>query len=110
MTADPAFAINKRMSAGLLHSLNTAKGGRKWEALVGYTLADLMTHLEAQFLPGMSWDNRGGWHVDHIRPLCSFEFQTPDDPQFREAWALTNLRPLWAKDNLKKSGRRDLLI
>src|SRR3546814_9626669 len=66
--------------------------------------------LERQFLPGMSWDNRGEWHIDHIRPLCAFEFTSPDDPQFREAWALTNLRPLWARDNLRKGGRLDLLL
>lgn len=64
-----------------------------------------MAHLERQFLPGMTWENRGEWHIDHIRPLCSFQFQTPDCPQFREAWALTNLQPLWAQDNLKKGGR-----
>lgn len=102
---DPKFAMNYRMNANIKNSLRDGKNGRRWEALVGYTITDLMAHLEAQFLPGMSWDNRGEWHIDHIRPLCSFSFQTPDDPQFREAWALTNLQPLWAADNLKKGGR-----
>ncbi len=102
---DPAFTINERMSASVRQSLILGKQGWRWESLVGYTLADLMAHLEAQFLPGMSWENRGEWHIDHIRPLCSFDFQTPDDPQFREAWALTNLQPLWAVDNLRKGGR-----
>src|SRR3546814_14803337 len=73
------------MSAGVKSSLGDGKNGRSWETLVGYTVADLMAHLERQFLPGMSWDNRGEWHIDHIRPLCSFEFTSPDDPQFREA-------------------------
>jgi len=103
--SDPAYAINFRMRAAVRRVLNGGKRGRKWEALVGYQLADLMAHLEAQFLPGMSWDNRGEWHIDHIRPLCSFEFETPEDPQFREAWALTNLQPLWAGDNIRKGGR-----
>src|SRR3546814_5744253 len=91
-------------------SSDLGKNGRSWETLGGYTVADLMAHLERQFLPGMSWDNRGQLHIDHIRPLCSFEFTSPDDPQFREAWALTNLRPLWARDNLRKGGRLDLLL
>src|SRR3546814_17339668 len=69
-----------------------------------------MANLERQFLPGISWDNRGEWHIAHIRPLCSFEFTSPDDLQFREAWALTNLRPLWARDNLPKGGRLDSLL
>ena len=93
------------MSSGIRQSLVFGKQGWHWETLVGYTVIDLMAHLEAKFLPGMSWDNRREWHIDHIRPLCSFQFQTPDDPQFREAWALANLQPLWAADNLKKGGR-----
>ena len=106
----PAVAISGRMSAGISSSLKDGKGGRSWEALVGFTVVDLMAHLERQFLPGMSWGNRGEWHIDHIRPLCSFEFLTPECPQFREAWALSNLRPLWAADNIRKGGRRDLLL
>lgn len=99
--------IGNLIRAGIVSG---SKRRRSWESLVGYTVADLMSHLERQFLPGMSWDNRGEWHIDHRRPLCSFEFQTPDDPQFREAWALTNLQPLWAVDNLKKSGRLTHLL
>jgi hypothetical protein len=90
----------------LMHrGLGANKAGRSWREFVPYTLEELMAHLEAKFLPGMTWDNRGEWHIDHIRPLCSFDFQTPECPQFREAWALTNLQPLWAVDNLKKGGR-----
>lgn len=87
-----------------------SKRKRRWESLVGYTLADLMKHLERQFLPGMSWENRSEWHIDHILPLASFSFQTPDDPEFKAAWALTNLRPLWALDNIKKNATRTHLI
>jgi hypothetical protein len=100
-----AAAINARMAAGIRNSLMNGKEGRSWESLVGYTITDLMAHLERQFVDGMSWDNRADWHIDHRRPLVSFEFQTPDCPQFREAWALSNLQPLWATDNLKKGGR-----
>lgn len=102
---DPMFALNGRMKAQVVRCLASGKGGRSWPTLVGYTLKELADHLEAKFLPGMTWDNRGEWHIDHIRPLCSFNFTTPDCPQFREAWALSNLQPLWAVDNLKKGGR-----
>ena len=60
-------------------------------------------HIESQFRPGMTWENRGkdGWHYDHILPIGSV------DPNDREAVLkvlhYTNLRPLWAKDNLTKS-------
>ena len=99
--------IGNLIRAGLASG---SKRRRHWEPLVGFTLTELMRHLERQFLPGMTWANRGDWHIDHVRPLCSFEFTTPECPQFREAWALTNLRPLWAADNIRKSGRRDLLL
>jgi hypothetical protein len=63
-----------------------------------------MSHLEAQFEPWMTWDNYGfyGWHIDHIKPLASFKYSTPDDPQFKAAWSLKNLRPLGAEANWRK--------
>ena len=59
-------------------------------------------HLEAQFKPGMTWDNYGlkGWHVDHIRPCASFDLRDPE--QQRRCFHYTNLQPLWAEENLKK--------
>lgn len=107
---DPTFNINIRMRTGISASLGTMKKGRRWEALVGYTVADLMLHLERQFPKGMTWDNRDLWHIDHVLPLASFHFETPDGPEFRAAWALSNLRPIWSADNLKKSAKRTHLI
>jgi len=72
---------------------------------LGCTVEQLKTHLEAQFKPGMSWDNWSldGWHVDHICPLASFDLTYRD--QFLEACHYTNLQPLWAKDNLSKGSK-----
>lgn len=109
--ANPQWTINRRMSAGINGSLRAgAKAGRKWESLVGYTLNDLMAHLEKQFLPGMGWDNRERWDIDHIVPLAAHNFETTDDAEFAAAWSLTNLRPLWKIDNIRKSGRRTHLL
>jgi hypothetical protein len=107
---NPAFAINERMSAGIRQSLILGKQGYRWEKLVGYTLADLMAHLERQFLPGMTWENRSSWHIDHIVPISSFQFSDPTEPEFQAGWALSNLRPLWAEDNLTKRATRTHLI
>jgi hypothetical protein len=98
------------MSAGTRNSLKDGKNGRSWEALVGYTATDLMRHIERQFLPGMSWDNMSAIHIDHIVPLSSFNFSTPDDPDFKAAWALSNLRPLFADENLRKHAKRTHLL
>lgn len=107
---DPAFTINERMSAGIRYSLNGGKNGSSWESLVGYTCSDLVTHLERQFLPGMTWENRSKWEIDHIVPVSSFKFDTPDDPEFKAAWAITNLRPLWRELNNEKRAKRLYLL
>lgn len=108
--SDPAWRVSSHVR-GLMHrALGKAKAGRSWREFVPYTLDELMRHLERQFLPGMTWENRGEWHIDHIVPLSSFEFTSPADPEFRAAWALTNLRPLWAKDNIRKNAKRTHLI
>lgn len=108
--SSPAFALKQRMGAAFSRALGKGKAGRSWREFVPYSLSDLMTHLERQFLPGMTWDNRGAWHVDHITPLSSFTYSSPDDPEFRAAWKLSNLRPLWATDNLRKSDTRTHLL
>lgn len=75
-----------------------------------YTIAELRVHLERQFLPGMSWNNRKDWHIDHIIPLSSFKFTSSTNPEFQAAWALTNLRPMWAKENVVKGKKRTVLL
>jgi len=73
--------------------------------LLGTTISQVRAHLESQFLPGMTWENHGksGWHIDHIRPCASFDLTDPI--QQKECFHYTNLQPLWATDNLKKSAK-----
>jgi hypothetical protein len=101
----PEQIIRKRINALVWRSLSGNKGGASWESFIGYTLQDLMCHIESRFLDGMSWDNRGLWHIDHIKPLSSFKYKSYDDPAFKECWSLDNLQPLWAKDNLSKGAK-----
>jgi len=108
--SNPGYDISKRISHGIRLSMQAGKSGRRWETLVGYSLNDLMLHLERQFAKGMSWANRSEWHIDHILPLASFDFATPECPGFKAAWALTNLRPLWSGENVSKGAKRTLLI
>lgn len=102
--------LRSRISSQLRYCLATGKGGATTESLLGYSIGDLRTHLERQFLKGMSWENMGEWHIDHIVPLSSFTITGPDDPELRRAWSLPNLRPLWARDNMRKSARRETLL
>lgn len=70
-----------------------------------FTLEGLMNHLESLFQPGMSWDNYGDWHIDHIKPESSFDYSSYEDLEFKECWCLSNLQPLWKIDNLKKGAK-----
>ena len=71
--------------------------------LVGCEPKDLKKHLEDQFREGMTWDNYGEWHVDHIRPCDSFNLSF--DSERKECFHFSNLQPLWANENLTKGNR-----
>ena len=81
-----------------------SKSGRT-EELVGCSFEFLKFWLESKWKPGMSWENYGlkGWHIDHIRPLASFDLT--DDAQQRLACHFLNLQPLWAFENQSKGDR-----
>jgi len=64
-----------------------------------------MAHLQRQFLPHMTWANYGEWHVDHDIPLSAFNFKTVHDYDFKRAWSLGNLKPMWADENLRKHAK-----
>lgn len=108
--SDPRFRISVHMRVLIHRAFGRRKAGRSWREFVPYSLPELMAHLERQFLSGMTWDNYGKWHVDHVVPLSSFSFEQPGDAEFQAAWALSNLRPLWAKDNIRKNARRTHLL
>ena len=96
--------INHRMSASVRQSLIKGKNGYRWESLVGYTAKDLEKHLESLFTKEMSWKlfMDGGIHIDHKIPISVFNFNSYNDIDFKRCWALSNLQPLLAKDNLIK--------
>lgn len=94
-----------RMLAWALARQNAVKRGRCFD-LLGYTPQDLREHLERQFLPGMSWANRGEWEIDHITPISTAQSEA-DVLRLNQ---LSNLRPLWAVDNNRKNSRRHFLL
>jgi hypothetical protein len=105
---NPALRMRNSFSGGIFKSLRDGKGHRSCFELVGYTLEDLKQRLEAQFTSGMNWTNYGRgpgkWVIDHHpRPQCSFHFTSYNDTQFKECWALLNLRPLDWMENSKKA-------
>ena len=101
--------IQYKLTTSLRSRLNIAlKRNQKTGSAVrdlGCSIDELKIYLESKFQPGMNWDNWSfdGWHIDHIKPLASFDLT--DRKQFLEACHYTNLQPLWAKDNLVKSDK-----
>lgn len=80
-------------------SQKTWKRGKTLE-LLGCSVAELKDYLESNFHVGMSWDNYGRWHIDHIRPCSSFDLTQEKEQKL--CFHYSNLQPLWATDNLKK--------
>lgn len=104
---DPKYRLGVRTRTAVytcLKEANVAKYRSTFDTL-GYTIEELMTHLENLFTDGMTWDNYGEWHVDHKIPMSSFIFESVDDDGFKECWKLSNIQPLWADDNLSKGSR-----
>lgn len=102
---NPIYKLNCSMSSGISCSLKKGKGHKSWTKLVPYTLKQLKNHLERQFKPGMTWENYGKWHIDHKIPLSVHNFTQPDHIDFKRAWALKNLQPMWAKENMSKGAK-----
>lgn len=102
---DPNYRIRTKLRLDLWKLVTGTRRSQPMLDLLGCTRADLLAHLEAQFLDGMTWDNygRGGWEIDHIRPCV--EFDLTDPAQQRECFTLPNLRPIWASDNATKGPR-----
>lgn len=75
--------------------------------LLGCSINFFKDYIASQFREGMSWENHGRgpdkWHLDHIRPCCSFDFSKEEDQ--RECFHYTNIQPLWETENLSKNGR-----
>jgi hypothetical protein len=89
--------VRSRINLALFNKSNSTK------ELLGCDFDFYIKYLESLFVEGMSWDNRSEWHIDHIKPVCSFDLTNED--QILECFNYKNTQPLWAEDNLKKSGK-----
>lgn len=84
-------------------AINKGYKSKRTIELIGCTIEELKNHLESKFEIGMTWENYGEWHIDHIRPCSSFDL-TKEDEQ-KVCFNYMNLQPLWAKDNLRKGSK-----
>lgn len=91
-----AHNLRRRLQKALKNKSTSGSAVRD----LGCSVAELETHLQNHFQPGMTWQNYGRWHIDHKLPLFSFDLT--DREQLLKAVHYTNLQPMWARENLEK--------
>ena len=115
---DPVFSLRKDVSRQVCRALRNNSSSKRGESTLSnlsYSIKELKEHLEKQFEPWMTWDNRGKydpqkwddsdpstwtWQIDHIIPRSSLQYSSMSDVNFKSCWALNNLRPLSSKQNI----------
>jgi len=102
---DPQYNIKMALHVRLYDAVKRQKGIKSFKTneLLGCSVDQLCTFLEAEFTDGMAWENYGQWHIDHIRPCASFDLTIPEEQ--RKCFHWTNLQPLWALDNMRKGAK-----
>lgn len=105
---DPIYAMRRRIKD--LIAIKIRNGGytkkSRTQEILGCDWDFFKTHIERQFVRGMTWENRSAWHLDHLVPMATA--QTEQDILALNHF--TNLRPMWAKDNLSKGAQITHLI
>jgi len=108
---EPGRKTASRIRSGIYSALRGTRKSKPTFILLGYSALELAAHLERQFASRMDWTNANEWHIDHIVPVSAFIEQFGNTEEaIKKAWALTNLRPIWARDNLQKHAKRTHLI
>ena len=106
LKTDIAFKITERIRSRInlcLKRYKTIKS-QEFKTLLGTNdMQVIWDHLQKQFKKGMTRENHGLWHIDHIRPVSSFDLTKPKEQI--KCFHYTNLQPLWAKENLSKGAK-----
>lgn len=100
---EPHFKLLTHMRSRLSQALRGNWKTGKTVELLGCSIGQLQNYLTSKFQFGMTWENYGEWHVDHIKPCSSFDFTKKADQQ--KCFHYTNLQPLWKLDNIKKGDK-----
>ena len=100
---DPVYAMTIRIRSLInvkLYTKGYTKRSKTYEIL-GCDYAEFVAHIESQFSEGMTWENRNLWHLDHKIPVA----HAKTEEEVLRLNHYTNIRPMWANDNLKKGAR-----
>jgi len=101
--SNPITKISSAIRVGVRRALKYAKVGKEHPSIIylGCDIETFKAHIEKQFKEGMSWENHGDWHLDHIKPL-SILSNIEDVEVLKELCHYTNYQPLWKEENLSK--------
>jgi hypothetical protein len=101
--ADPLFRLSCNIRKLLIQTfkVNGHRKKSRTSEILCCSLEEFKAHIESQFLEGMTWENRGEWHLDHIMPAS----MAKTEDELIRLNHYRNFRPLWAKDNLSKSDK-----
>jgi hypothetical protein len=100
---NPQNRIKENIRRRILLALKNNSKSLPLEKLIGCEISFLIQYLENKFIKGMSWNNHGEWHIDHIKPCTSFDLSKLSEQ--KKCFHYKNLQPLWAKDNLSKGAK-----
>jgi len=100
---DPAYKIKSNLRTRIWGVVKQGYKSASTMELTGCTTEELKDHLASKFTEGMTFENYGEWHIDHILPCTSFNLLLPEEQ--RKCFHYTNLQPLWAIDNIKKGAK-----
>jgi hypothetical protein len=103
LKTDDFYKLQRNLRNRLYYALKNTewKKNTHFADYIGCEREILISHLEKQFQPNMSWDNYGEWEIDHIKPLAN----AVTEQELYNLCHYTNLQPLWKLDNVKKSNR-----
>jgi len=104
LNARIAMNLRSRLSAALRYNSKSGSAVKDLDC----SIDELKIYLENQFGEGMTWENYGQWHIDHIIPLSIVDLT--DQGVVLKVCHYTNLQPLWAKDNISKGGRNRVRV
>lgn len=100
---DPLERLKKNLRDRIRKYLTEENKSKKTFDIIGLDKENFKSYIESKFEEGMSWDNYGEWHLDHIKPL----HLSKNEEDLIKLNHYTNLQPLWAEDNLKKNRKYD---
>lgn len=98
---DPIFHLTQSLRNRIRMALKRNSKSLNTMCLIGCDIDYLMYYIQEKFTEGMSWDNHGDWHMDHIKPCIKFDLSRKSEQLI--CFNFKNLQPLWAEENLRKA-------